>query len=326
MLRVRWFKSGAKVKDNYITGYVESVTWEGSAEQVSRTATITMANNPYDKKMQCVLGLGDIIYLYEDKKRIFCGVITSRERSGEIGTVSYTAKDFMHYLIRSKGSYNFKNTKAETIAKKVCEDAQIGVSTKNLFKTGIKINKMLSEEVQLYNIIVGAYNMAARKMSSKYPPVFMPAMFGYQFGVIKKGMYCGVKLVDKADITSSSYSESTDNMVNQVLILNDNGKRVGIQKKTAWLNKYGLYQETYKKEEGVNPKVAAQQLLTGITKEATIEAVGNVACKAGYAVKIQDTATKLCGTFYIESDSHTWENGHHTMSLTLSFANEMEEV
>lgn len=75
MLRVRWFKSGAKVKDNYITGYVESVTWEGSAEQVSRTATITMANNPYDKKMQCVLGLGDIIYLYEDKKEYFAALL-----------------------------------------------------------------------------------------------------------------------------------------------------------------------------------------------------------------------------------------------------------
>ena len=326
MLSVRWFKAGKKVKDSYITEFVETVTWEGSAEQVSRTATITMANNPYDSKMQCVLGLGDIIYIYEAKTRIFCGVITSRERSGEIGTISYTAKDFMHYLIRSKGSYNFKNTKAETITKKVCDDAQIGISNDHLYKTNVKIGKLLCDGIQLYNVIVSAYNKAARKMSSKYPPVFMPAMFGYKLGVIKKGTYCGIKLVDKADITASSYSENTDNRVNQVVILDENGKKCGIQSKTSWMNKYGLYQETYKKEEKVDSKKAAKQLLCGITKEATIEAVGNIACMAGYAVKIQDSATKLCGTFYIESDSHTWENGQHKMSLTLTFSNEMEEV
>lgn len=163
-------------------------------------------------------------------------------------------------------------------------------------------------------------------MSDKFPPVFMPVMDGRALSVIPKGKSSGITLKLEADITSSSYSENLENMINQVEIYKDSGEIIKIVKNNNWVKKYGILQEAYKEEKDVNPVNAAKQLLVGVDKQASIEAIGNVACRAGYSVKIKDALTELCGTFFIMNDSHTWENGVHNMSLELKFKNELEEV
>lgn len=318
-MKVRW-KSGTITKD--ITKYVESVEWEGSDTQVSRMLTLSVTFN-YDKKVYVNIKNGDLIYLNESKD-IFVGVVTYCERTGEVGTVSYTVRDFMHYLLRSQGSYNFKKTTPEKIAKKVCADLLI--QTGSLYVTKTYLKSKLYEDETHYNIIIDSYNSAAKKMSSKYPPAFMPTMNGMKLNVIIKGQSSGITLDSKNDITSSEFSQDTEGMVNTVSILSDKGTVVGSVSNTSNVKKYGVYKSTYKKEDGVNAKSAAKQLLTGLNKEATIESIGYTQCIAGYSVMIKDAATKLKGKFYIQSDKHTWKDGVHTMQLTLKFSNELEEV
>ena len=163
-------------------------------------------------------------------------------------------------------------------------------------------------------------------MSAKNPPIFMPVMLGKALSVIAKGQSSGITLKMNADITSSSYEENLENMVNQVWIYKDSGEKVKVVSNKNWVKKYGILQEAYKEEKDVNSTNAAKQLLTGIEKTASVSAIGNVACKAGYSVKIKDSITQLCGKFFIANDSHTWENGVHTMTLELKFKNELEEV
>ena len=45
---------------------------------------------------------------------------------------------------------------------------------------------------------------------------------------------------------------------------------------------------------------------------------------AGNGVEVYDKATGLNGLFWIDSDTHTWENGTHIMSLELNFKNIMD--
>lgn len=318
-MKVRW-KSGTTTKD--ITKYVESVEWEGSDTQASRTATLSVIFN-YNKKVYVNIKNGDLVYLNESKD-IFIGIVTYCERTGEVGTISYTARDFMHYLLRSQGSYNFKKTTPEKIAKKVCADLLI--QTGSLYATKTYLKSKLYENETYYNIIVDSYNSAAKMMSSKYPPAFMPAMSGIKLSVIIKGQSSGITLSSKNDITSSEFCQDTESMVNTVNIVNDKGAIIGTVSNNSNIKKYGVYRSTYKKEDGVNAKNAAKQLLTGLNKEATIESIGYIQCIAGYSVIIQDAETKLKGKFYIESDKHTWKDGVHTMQLTLKFSNELEEV
>ena len=330
MLKVRLITQKSKsTTDKYITDYVTKVTWEGSDTQVCRTAEMNVINNPFDKNLQVNINLGDLIYLYcdENKKKmrcIFVGVVTGRSRTDLIGTASYTVKDFMFYLLRSSGTYVVNNRKAEDIAKMVCDDMQIQTGT--LYKTKVNIGRNIYDAETCYNIILRAYNKAAKQMSEKDSPIFMPTMNGRKFCVIPKGQSSGITLKMNTDITSSAYEENLEDMINQVWVYEDSGKRIAVISNAKHVKKYGILQQAYKVEEGVDYKSAAKGMLTGISKTASVEAVGNIACMAGYAVYIKDSITQLRGKFFIENDSHTWENGIHTMRLNLRFKNVLEEV
>ena len=298
----------------------ERVEWSGTENQCSRQIAFSIPNNPYDKNFKGTtkIKLGDLTRLYNDKKRIFVGTVTSREKSAEIGTCEYTSTDFMSHLLKSNGTYKFKNTSPERITIKVCNDA--GVKTKNLADSRIGIEKMFFEDQCIYDIIVKAYRKAKTKTKKKY----MPVMDGTKVSVVEKGKSSGVVLRQGIDIISASYTDTTDDMINKVVIYNDKLKRLGQVQNKNNITKYGIYQGIYTKEKGVDAKAAARNLLVGITKEASIEAIGNINAVSGKSIKIEDKATGLIGTFYISSDTHTFENGIHTMTLELVWKNVME--
>ena len=67
-------------------------------------------------------------------------------------------------------------------------------------------------------------------------------------------------------------------------------------------------------------------MLEGVTPQATVESVGDVRAISGKSIIISDKATGLSGAFYITSDTHTFSDGVHTMSLELAWHNVMESV
>lgn len=320
-MTIKWIRKKNKVETD-ITKAVISVVWSGSTSQVSRTADIALINGPNDKTVRLLklnIAVGDVIKLFDNNKLIFYGEVQRLEKSGESGSRSCYCVDLMDHILRSKGSYKFKNTTAEAITKKLCKEMKISVGTITATKTTIK--KMICEEESLYDIMLRAYKKAARTTGKKY----MFYMTGKKLGVRVKGTILkNYMLSEDANITSSSYEETSENMVNLVNIYDSKNKKVGQVKKDEWIKRYGTYRETYKKEKGVNATKAAKNLFTGIEKSVKVDAIkGNNSCISGNGVQVYDTATGLKGVFWIEGDSHTWENGIHTMSLDLNFKNLM---
>lgn len=296
------------------------IEWSGSSNQSSRQITFSIPANLYDKSMQKInIKLGEIVEMYSDSKRIFLGVITSREKSAEIGTTSYAAIDFLHYLLKSNGSYKFKNLTPEAITKKVC--AEVGIGVTKLATTKKKIKKLYFDDQALYNIITKAY----RKVSASTKKKYMLEMDGKKLSVIEKGIDSGVTLTQGVNITSATYSDTSDNMVNLVRIYNEKKKKIGKVENKSNVKTYGIYQGTYTKEKGVDAKKEASSMLVGITQEASIEAIGDIRAISGRSLMIEDSVTGLNGKFYIQSDTHQIENGTHTMTLELSWKNTMEE-
>lgn len=332
----------------------EKIEWSGTDTQASRQISFTIPWNPYDKEFaNPKIDLGDLVYLYDDKKCIFTGQITSRGKNASIGTAPYVAKDFMHHLLGSTTSRKFKNKSPENITESVCKE--VGVQTTALAKTGINIPKMICEEMSCYDIIIKAYRKARAKTKKNY----MPSMVGKKVSVIVKGEDSGITLDQSTDIIDANYSENTDSMINVVKIFDEKNKKVGTVKSTktytsskgkkytrtstktvkktsyaelsstekvASQKKYGIYQAVYRKEKGVDSKKAAKALLQGVSKEASVEALGYIKCISGRSVKISDKATGLTGKFYITGDTHTFENGVHTMKLDLEQKETMEST
>lgn len=155
-MRLKW-------KENDITKYVTSVTWSGSARQAARTVAFSVAYSPNDKSVETLdIKLGDKIVFYPDsnQKVHFFGAVTERNRSSDAGELQYTAKDHMIHLLRSNGTYRFRNKTPEKITEMVCKD--IGINVRNLAKTGLVLNKMFFQERPYYEIIMAAYTKVYR--------------------------------------------------------------------------------------------------------------------------------------------------------------------
>lgn len=320
---VKWTKKSNK-KTYDITQAVGTVTWSGSVTQAARQASITVLNAPKDpniKKLKLNLAAGDVLALYEGGKNIFYGEIQTSEKRGEIGTITYNATDLLGHLLRIMHKGKYKKKTAERITRLICKKYGIPIGT--IAKTKKAVRKIIIEGSSAYDAIMLAYTKAAKSTGKKY----MCYMKGKKFCTKVKGtVVSGFSLDENKNIVSSSYEESIENMVDKVRIYNSKGKQVGVVKNAGHLKRYGLYQEIYTKEKGVNAKKAARHMLAGVEKKVNADIInGNVKCTAGSAVKVHDSATGLDGLFWIDSDTHTWEGGNHTMSLELNFKNIMDK-
>lgn len=320
MITVMW-KHG---KSSYTKIDVGSVTWSGTENQAARALEFTIPWDPYDKtfnKQTPKIALGDLIKLIDGKNLLFLGVVTSRDKTAEIGTAKFSAYDFMHYLLRSTLSIKFDNTTPMAATKTLC--GKIKLKTAKLQNPNVSIEKVVYKEKPIYDIIIAMYRKAFKVNKVKY----MPVMVGSKLSVIKKGQTSGVTLVQGRDITSATYHDTTDNMVNFVTIYNANNTKAGTKQNAKLVKKYGYYMQAYTKkddESSETTEAASKKLLVGITKEASVEAFGNTKCIAGRSIQIKDPATGIEGKFYISSDSHTFENSVHMMKLELKQSNTME--
>lgn len=304
-----------------ITQFLSSVTWSGSVSQASRQLEIAILYSPLDSNIQDInVDLGDRLILYEEDFILINAMIYSRERVSNQGTITYSGYDDLKKICDSQGKYNFKNTTPEKIVKTVCND--IGITTKNIAETKVPIPKLIIDgEESFYRIIMKAYTKAYKNNGKKY----MPLMNNRNLSVIEKGQIIeGFTLSDKTNITDSSFSEALEGMINKVKIYDEKGNQVGEVKNQGDITAYGTFQGTYSIEEGVNATIAAKNMLIGIAKEASVVAMGNINCISGYGIKLKDSITGLTGVFWIDTDSHTWQNNIHSMSLDLSFKNIMD--
>lgn len=320
-MKIGWI--GYKAIEMDITQMVSSITWSGSVSQAARTVEIAVINAPNDKNIENLklnIGAGDTIKLYENGELLFFGEIQGGKRTSETGTITYVCYDLLNHMLRSTSSYNFANTTAEGITKAVCADLKI--ATGSIAETRINIKKMIINSDAFYDIIMKAYTKAARQTGKKY----ICRMRGSKLSVEIKGEK--VKdfiLAEECNITNAEYEETIENMVNVVKIYDENGTQIGEVRKEKWVEKYGIYQQTYEKESGINSQTAAQNMLNGIEKRTRLDAVsGDIRCIAGNGVEVYDRATGLKGLFWIDSDTHTWENGIHMMNLELNFKNIMD--
>ena len=143
--------------------------------------------------------------------------------------------DRLSHLLRSTAVYNFENTTAEDITRKVCADFEIEIGQIAASKATIK--KMIVDGSTIYDSIMQAYTKASRQTGELY----ICRMDGSKLSVETKGTVVqNFVLAEGCNITNTTYQETIENMVNVVKIYDDTGKQIGEVKNDDWIQKYGI--------------------------------------------------------------------------------------
>lgn len=300
-----------------ITGMVTKVEWSGNIEEAARSCSISYVNAPYDPVVKSlpVPVLGDYISVSDHGAEIFFGRINGAEKSSNYGSISATCVEDSNLLAKNKCKYNFFGHESpESITAKILAD--YGFPVGSLEGTGVEITSLVINGDTILDAIGKAYGEATKKTGDKYR-VFMR---GRAVCVEKQGRTAATYLLSEAkNILETHYTEKSDNLVNRVVLYDKNGDRTGEITDGASMGRYGTYTEIASDEVNVDAGSQGASMLNGPEQTLSVKALGNAACVAGCAVTIEDTATNIHGTYWIKSDSHTWENNVHTMDLELDF-------
>lgn len=235
-----------------------------------------------------------------------------------LGYTQDTCYDLLFYTIKSNATYNFSSKTAEAITQMVCDDMEIPVGS--LAQTGLT-QKLIVQNVSIYEIIMRAYTQAYQQNGVSYRVV---AKKGY-LNVEEMGkVVCSIEITEDSNITSSNYKESITNMVNKVRIYDGEGKPQGVVQNDADVKKYGIFQQTYTKEEGKDATTTAKSMFKTVEKTFTLECVNLNEAVTGAGAVVRDSSTGLSGVVWIDADTHTWQNGVATMSLTVTLKQMMD--
>ena len=305
-----------------ITNACGKIMWKGTDLSAGREAQFDYVNAPFDSTIKLpTVAIGDYLSLVDDDEgEVFYGQIFATERSSQTGTITYTAYDMTKHMLESKGQYNFKNITPEAIAAQVCADVQMPV--RNFYATGVNIASMICDNMSLYDIIMAAYTKAHRITGDKYFwMVYKRGCAVYKSEWLVKDFV----LSDSSNIYSSDITESMSDVINRVKIFDKAGTQIGEVSDADSISKLGIFQDIYQQEDGVDAQTAAKaKLKVKPVQTIKMSAVGDINCLSCYFVKLHDAATGLDGKYWIASDTHTWDNGVHTMELELRFDSMMD--
>lgn len=302
-----------------ITELVLKAEWSGSRLQAARRFSFSFAQDKaavYLPKLD--IRCGETIYAYDDDgMEFFRGIVFCKERSADEFTIQVTSYDYLMYLNKSKTTKKFTDILAEDVARQICNE--LGIVLGEIVETGVKVS-FIADRKSGYEIIMMAYTEAAKTTKG----VYMPMMNCGVLEMVEKGTLIEDYTLHAAvNAWGSTYKESIENMVNQVLVVDEQGNHLEYVKNDDWIKSYSMIQDVYKVDPNKNTQEAAKKMLKGLKRGGSISGIGNYDCIAGYSLMVADV--NFTGQFWIKEDSHSFDNGQHTMRLELEFENLMDK-
>ncbi len=267
---------------------------------------------------------GDAVALMYDDVGMFWGYIFSKSRTKE-QIITVTAYDQTRYL-KNKETYCYTKTASEVV-KMICEDFNLQMG--EIADTGYTINERVEDDSTLWDTIYNAIDLT-NIYTGRYYELYD------DFGDIT------LKAVDEnrlplalvsSDNTLIDFSYKTDidtNTYNRVVLYRDNEdtgtREIYEAQDTINEMKWGVLQYTEKVSEGYIEGQIQElcdrfiEIYNRVKRTFTVEDKGNPKVRAGCGiwVQIDDVGEVINAGAMVESCTHTFKNGEHTMKLEIT--------
>lgn len=314
-----------------VTQQVLNVTLSGDYQQCARTLEINLLvqscqktngrHHPHQQGWESlVFKNGDSAALYHENKLLFAGNIESRARGSDSSVMTLTAYDGGRILKKNTDTLKAAGMTPEGVVQTLAKRYAIPLG--EVASTGVKLKKNFLQR-SLYDMIQSAYTTAGEQLGRKYIVRFE----GEKLCVREKAQKDGIVLQTGINLLSTSVTESVENMVNQVVVVDENDNVLQTLKNDADIQRFGLAGAMLK-QTGEDVTAQAKALLEDGREEQkiTVQNFGNPEFLTGNSVLVRDTVTGLDGLFWIDGDVHVWKNGLYQNQLTLNFRNIMNKT
>ena len=313
-----------------ITSVCGAITLEGEVKGASRKLSFEVVRKKMDYFLDMVgtLERGDAVLVSDTgspdiDKAVFYGLVWRVSESDANVLKNVVCYDNMRFLMTSDCITNvWTDVTAKEVTETVCKE--LGVTMGKVPDTDVKVN-VNARDRNGYEAIMIAWT-ETRKVTEKF---YYPRMVGYKLHVIEKGeMLEGHDLKYQSEalpgnLISVTKGEDSAGAVSCIFERDEAGKATFKESDKALAHRYGYIVGV--NDMGQSTKQSAVKAINEGEKTVEVSAVGDWAVQTGWSVRLISnvlTADQL----YIEHDAHFYENGLHTMNLTLSYENSMDEI
>lgn len=315
-----------KGKKGYdITNLVKKVVWKGRKGAAARSLTVTLIDDDgydHDRADIDVTEGHQCIFKY-DGKELFRGIIMSTKQTSKKEEV-FTAYDIGIYLSNNRDTFTFRKKTADAIFKSVCKRFKIPYTKVSVCRHVIK--ELTKSRSTAYDVICDAMNQEYEATGIRH---YVSSEKGKLRLLTRRENIVQWVIETGVNIESYTYTKSIEDIKTRIKMLSDKGKVVASAKDKPLEKKIGIFQEVQAPDDSMS-NAQVRKLVKSVLKEEhkperrlDIEALGIPSVISGRGVYIIIRALGLKRTFYVDQDTHTFEGNKHTMSLTLTYANDL---
>lgn len=313
-----------------ITAVCGDITLEGDVRAASRKLSFEVVRDKMDYFLSRVGSLerGDAVLVSDSgvpdvRDAIFYGLVWRVSEDDSEVHKSVVCYDNMRFLMTSDCVTNvWTDVTAKEVTETVCKE--LGVTMGKVPDTDVKISVNARDRTG-YEAIMIAWT-ETRKQTEKF---YYPRMVGYKLYVIEKGeMLEGHDLMYQSEplpgrLTRVCREEDSADVVSCIFERNGAGTASFKESDKVLAHRYGYIVGV--NDVGQSAKQGDVKVLNDGKKSVEVSAIGDWAVQTGWSVRLISnvlTADRL----YVERDAHRYSNGLHTMDLTLSYENSMDEI
>ncbi|WP_339273708.1 hypothetical protein MKY59_21295 [Paenibacillus sp. FSL W8-0426] len=313
----------------YVEPLVKTATWAGDVAQPHRTLTLSMSNTLNGEDQEVAFELGKELRLYVNGRGVFRGVIFTYDIT-DTGDATVTAHDENVYLTKNVDTRKFVKMTAGAIVASLCKS--FGIPTGDIASTGYVIPRMILRNKTLWDMMVTALTETRKQNGRKFIVYAANGKLGLRE---KKDATVRWMIEDGVNILDASRTRSIEELRTAVKVVGGESEEkqiVATEKNTALAERYGMMQHF----ESADSKLNASQLrqlaktrlkeLSTVQEDVSVTAIGLTDVIAGTAVYAFESMTDLVGGFYVNADTHTFSDGIHTMTLTLSKTDDLPKL
>lgn len=305
---------------NY-TNLREKIVWSGRKGAAPRTVTITFADSEsYGlDRVAADVGAGQKIQIFEPYNEIFRGLVMTGT-SDNSRRLTLKCYDNLVYMTNNKASFSYKKKRADEIFADCC--SKLGLSIGGTVNTE-KVISEIAKTTTFWDVIQEALSQTYKSTGRRY---YVCSEKGLVYLRRREMPNSFFPLNIRKNTVSYERTRSIYDTRTRLRVVTSKNKEKKFWQNADLENRIGVFQDVKSVDKDIT-RTELDQLVAEFQQEKAVvgdsmtwEGPGDSSVRAGGVVYISNDHLNLRRIAYVDEDTHTWQNGTHTMKLKLNFA------
>lgn len=310
-----------------ITRLVEQVQWGGRKGSSARTLTAQLVDDDGYKHARSGIDVEEgyqCLFRYNGQE-LFRGMAMTQTQSNK-KRLTFKAYDNGIYLANNKDTFIYENKTAGDVFRDCC--TRFGLPMGEVAECTYRIPELTRPKTTPFDAILNALSLDFDATGIRH---YVSSREGRLCLLTRRENILQWVIETGQNLISYSYTRSMEDVRTRVKMISKEGTAVAEKGNPELEKKIGIFQEIEQPDESlsaaqINDLIAAILDEKNTPKRAlTVEAVGIPEVTAGIGVYIIIPELGLSRTFYVDEDTHTFKDSLHTMTLKLTYANDLDK-